>query len=105
MLGEHLAQADRHIAEAEARIARQHRLIAGLNANGHDTSVAEALLATMEAVLRTGRDHRTTILWEIALEDGKPPCLDHGRPGLSPEVGPPSGNSAAQAVLVRDGRE
>lgn len=35
--------------------------------------VAEALPATMEAALRIGRDHRATILWEIALAAGRPP--------------------------------
>jgi hypothetical protein len=41
-----LAQADRHIAEAQARIARQAEDMRALGADGHDTTDAAKLLLT-----------------------------------------------------------
>jgi hypothetical protein len=41
----------RRIAEQEARLAKQKRLIATLKANGTDTFISERLLATMEDAL------------------------------------------------------
>jgi hypothetical protein len=65
---EELALADQHIAEAEARITRQHLLIARLAAGHLGTSMAEALLATLKRSLATMHTHRQTILAEIAGE-------------------------------------
>jgi hypothetical protein len=63
---EELALADRHIAEGEARILRQRTLVAELEVDGHDTSLAEALLGTMEQSLVVLHAHRRLILAEIA---------------------------------------
>ncbi len=65
---EELVQADRHIAEGEARLGNQAKLIANLAADGHDTALAEELLTTMEMTLTTMRGHRNLILREIAGE-------------------------------------
>ena len=44
------AQVDRHIAEAEAQVARQSARIAQAAAVGQNTIMAEALLGTMKAL-------------------------------------------------------
>jgi hypothetical protein len=41
----------RRVAEQEARVARQKKLIATLKANGTDTFISERLLTTMEDAL------------------------------------------------------
>jgi hypothetical protein len=67
----HLPQADRHITEGEARVARQRALVGELAADGHDAAMAEGLLATMLASLARMREHRATILAEVAAERGE----------------------------------
>jgi hypothetical protein len=44
---EHLARAERHIAEGAERLARQQELIDRLTNHNHDTAWAQALLRTM----------------------------------------------------------
>lgn len=61
----HLALADRHIVEAEERIARQLEIIAELARDGHSTATAEALLTTFRATLTGMKAHRLSILDEI----------------------------------------
>jgi hypothetical protein len=61
-----LALADRHIAEADARILRQHRLVERLAAAGHDTGLAETLLETLQRSLAALQAHRRVIQAEIA---------------------------------------
>jgi hypothetical protein len=50
-----LAQAERHVREGEACIARQIALIEKLDRNGHDTDTARDLLDTFQIVLQTWR--------------------------------------------------
>lgn len=45
---DHLAMAKRHVAEGEEHVERQKMLIAELARDGHDTAVAQKLLATLE---------------------------------------------------------
>ena len=45
MLMDHLAQAERHIAQGQVIIERQISLVAELARDGHDTEEARALLA------------------------------------------------------------
>ena len=47
MILDHLRQAEQHVAEGEAHIAKQERIIAQLEQDGHDTTAAEELLATL----------------------------------------------------------
>ena len=61
----HLLQAQRHIAGAEARIAKQRARIARLNEIGGTAELAEALLARMEAILTNMRWHQTQIEIEM----------------------------------------
>ena len=65
---EHLAQADRHIAEAEARTETQQGLLARLRTAGGDVAEAEELLATMEQSLSVMREHRRLVLAGVMQE-------------------------------------
>jgi multidrug resistance efflux pump len=60
-----LAQADRHIKEAEARVWQQRKRVAELSAGGHDAEEAEKLLARLVELLATMVQHRQTILREL----------------------------------------
>ena len=66
---EHLAEADRHIAEGRRRVADQVALIARLAQDGHDTTQARRLLLTLEASLEGRHEHRQIILCNIARLD------------------------------------
>jgi hypothetical protein len=46
---QHLAQAEHHVAEGRRHLARQEELIAELDRDGHDTTEARKLLATLRA--------------------------------------------------------
>ncbi len=73
---DHLAKADRDIAEGEARVGRQVELVERLREGGQGTSEAETLLETLAGTLQAWRDHRDEILRQIArLESG---ALDPG---------------------------
>lgn len=52
-----LEQAQRHVVEAEARVAHQTALVAELARDGHDTTTAELLLSTMQETLFLMRAH------------------------------------------------
>lgn len=52
IIEDHLAHADRHVAEAESRIVRQRDLVDELKRRGHDTTEAIAVLAQFEEVLQ-----------------------------------------------------
>ena len=44
---QHLAQAERHVAEGMRHIAKQEALIANLDRDGHDTAEAIKMLGTL----------------------------------------------------------
>ena len=54
-----LAQAERHVREAEERIARQQEIIAELDRDGHERTAAQArqLLTAFEQTLDLAHDH------------------------------------------------
>jgi hypothetical protein len=56
-----LREAERHIVEAEARIAKQRELIEELARDGHDTTRAIQLLETMTHTLEVMKQHRRLI--------------------------------------------
>jgi hypothetical protein len=64
----HLAEVDRHIADAEERRARQGELVSRLTANGQDTTEAQELLDNITNLLVNARAHRRLILRR--LEEG-----------------------------------
>jgi hypothetical protein len=61
-----LAAADRHIAEAQARIAQQAEIVRELGADGHDTANARSLLRFMQRNLGVMNSHRQQILRELS---------------------------------------
>jgi hypothetical protein len=52
-----LERAQRHVIEAEARVAHQMTVVAELARDGHDTTAAELLLSTMKETLLLMRSH------------------------------------------------
>jgi hypothetical protein len=63
---QHLEETDRHIAEVQARIARQVELIASLDPDSSQAAQAEQVLVTMQQALFVVQEHRRLILAEIA---------------------------------------
>ena len=50
MLKAHLAKAERHVAEGRHLIGKQRELVADFERDGHDTTEARKLLATLEEI-------------------------------------------------------
>jgi hypothetical protein len=69
--GRTLAQADQDIAKGERRVAAQMLLIEQLREDGHDTGLAEKLLASLQASLSEWRTHRELIMQRIAQLNGR----------------------------------
>ena len=63
---EHLAEADRHIAEAERRKTKQDAVCQRQEASGVDASEAKRLLALFRDTLRLLREHRELILQRMS---------------------------------------
>src|SRR5215471_9244890 len=66
---EHLAQADRFIAECKNRIARQCEIIATAYENGHSTDIPVSMLRALEENLRSFERHRHLILDQLKNSD------------------------------------
>jgi hypothetical protein len=62
---EHLAQADRFIAECKNRIAHQREIIATAYENGHHTNIPVSMLRALEENLRSFEKHRHLILDQL----------------------------------------
>jgi len=62
---EHLAQADRFIAECKNRIARQREIIAAAYKNGHPTDIPVSMVRALEENERSFEKHRQLILDQI----------------------------------------
>lgn len=67
---EHLAKAERDIAEGERRITRQMLLIERMHQEGHDTTEAERLLLSLRETLAEWQAHREKILQELERHNG-----------------------------------
>jgi hypothetical protein len=63
---DHLAQAIRHIARAEEMVMEQRDLIDRMAQHGHDTTLAETVLLTMQSNLDRMHEHRAMIEHAIA---------------------------------------
>jgi hypothetical protein len=61
-----LSRADYHIQRAQENIERQKELVQELDKDGHDTSNALRLLATLKDTLVAMQEHRQLIIEEIA---------------------------------------
>jgi hypothetical protein len=57
-----LAQAERHLAEGQVRIARQAEFVRELDASGHDTDFSAKRLMVMAANLNEMQEHRQQVL-------------------------------------------
>lgn len=68
----HLAQADRHIAEINKRIARQRAIVQAAMDKGQRSQEAESLLHAFEAGRRALEKHRQFIL-DMLENAGRPP--------------------------------
>jgi hypothetical protein len=66
MLLEHLAMAERHVAEGERHIRRQHEIIAELGRNGHDTQRSRELLGLFEELQTSHIGDRDRLAKELA---------------------------------------
>jgi hypothetical protein len=62
-----LVQYERHLAEAQARIARQAEFVRELDADGHDTTFGAKRLLVMAANLNEMEGHRKQILRELSV--------------------------------------
>lgn len=60
-----LALAEQHIAEGHVRIAKQLKLIAELERDGHKTDDAKELLTTLHETQRAHQEHRASILSQL----------------------------------------
>ena len=70
-LRQDLATADRHIAEAQAGIAQQAKIVHELDADGHDTTLAQDLLGVMQRNLDVMNAHRQEIVRELSRGPGQ----------------------------------
>ena len=69
---DHLTQADGHIADGEALLARLEQLVDRISAQGGDTTSAKQSLQEMRNVLVTFHRHRALIVQTIEdIRDGK----------------------------------
>jgi hypothetical protein len=57
MYGQHLAQAERHIAQFQTRVTRQKRIVDELAQAGHDTDCAVSMLRALEKCLHAFEEH------------------------------------------------
>ena len=64
-LQQHLALAQRHAAEGERRVTRREALIAELDRDGHDTTKAWKLLATLRDTKSLHEQQLERILKEL----------------------------------------
>jgi hypothetical protein len=62
---EDLLAAERHVAKGEEHVARQETIIAKLQAEGADTTLAQELLAEFYATLQDHRDDRDKIAAQL----------------------------------------
>jgi len=64
-LEEHLAMAERHVAEGEVHLLRQRQLVSDLRRSGHDTTESEKFLAQLEAMQVMHLEHRDRLRLEL----------------------------------------
>ena len=62
---QHLALADRHVAEGSERINRQMAIIGKMEHDGHDTRLARQLLDILEDMLEKHQLHRQEVVREL----------------------------------------
>ena len=65
MVEQHLAEAERHIAQGADHVIKQESLIAELDRDGHDTTEAKKVLATLRETQALHVEGRDRILKEL----------------------------------------
>jgi len=68
MWEEHLALAERHIVQGARTVARQRRIVADLERDGHDAAMARALLGQFQHLLDLHIADRDRIRKELGLQ-------------------------------------
>ena len=71
LLREHLAMAKRHLSSGNRVITRQRQLITKLEADGHDTREARALLAQFEGLLALHLADRDRLFNKVSKVGGR----------------------------------
>jgi hypothetical protein len=66
LLEQHLAEAERHVAESETRLGHQRASIEERQRDGHDVGLAETLLAEMEQTYRMQLADRERLRHELS---------------------------------------
>ena len=66
MWEQHLTIAERHVGEARQHVAHQRQIIFELRRDGHDTTTAQALLATFKATLKLHIEDRDQLKAELS---------------------------------------
>jgi hypothetical protein len=61
MYDQHLAQAERHVAQFQIRVTRQKQIVDELAQAGHDTDCAVSMLRALEKCLQAFEEHRAMI--------------------------------------------
>ena len=76
---EHLQQAERHMSEVREHIRHQVDIIGRLERDGHDSSLARQLLATLEKTQALVFNERNYMLSELADNDAREGATGPGR--------------------------
>ena len=71
MVLDHLALAERHVAEGKITIERQQSFIADLGQGGHDTTLPQELLSRFLDTQRSHEEDRERLRRELAQLDAK----------------------------------
>lgn len=66
MILDHLALAERHVAQGRRHVAHQKQIISDLENGGHDTAVARSLLLNFKDVLKMHIADRDRLKKELA---------------------------------------
>jgi len=66
MMQDHLEQARRHVADGDKHVARQRKLVAKLDRDGHDSSEARRLLQQFEELQRLHIGDRDRLVKKLA---------------------------------------
>ena len=66
MIADHLAQAERHVADAQEQVQRQREVIAKLKRDGHDARLANKLLDNFVALAAAHIADRDRLRGELA---------------------------------------
>ena len=66
MIQDHLEQARRHVADGDKHVARQRKLVAKLDRDGHDSREARRLLQQFEELQRLHIGDRDRLVKKLA---------------------------------------